>query len=136
MQYVGLQRSISTAEMEQCVGEDFGRLMPLFHQKGKALQAGAPFSIYHKFDVVRKKGIYTAALPLTEIPTDLESDMITGTPLPCRSIPYCTKVLIGILPMLGRQPLCICEANSLSLLKKHPQWKCIGITLRTLQNWN
>jgi hypothetical protein len=80
MQYVGLQRSISTAEMEQCVGEDFGRLMPLFHQKWKALQAGAPFSIYHKFDVVRKKGIYTAALPLTETPTDLESDMITGTP--------------------------------------------------------
>ena len=79
MQYLGLQRSISTAEMEQCMGEDFGRLMPLFHQKWKALQAGAPFSIYHKFDVVRKKVIYTAALPLTEIPTDLESDMITGT---------------------------------------------------------
>lgn len=78
MQYVGFQRSISLTEIEQCMGEDFGRLMPLFHQKWKALQAGAPFTIYHEFDVVRKKVIYTAAVPLTEIPMDLEADMITG----------------------------------------------------------
>ena len=78
IQYVGFKRYIKSSEIEHYMEKDYSFLMPLYHQKWKTIKAGHPFTIYHKWDLVNKKVEYTAAVPLTEIPIDLDSKLIVG----------------------------------------------------------
>ena len=77
-QYVGIKRRVSIEEIESFMGVDYGRLMPLFHQNWKEIQAGHPFTFYHQWDRVQKKVNYTAAVPLKEIPPALPDDFVKG----------------------------------------------------------
>ena len=41
--------------------------------------AGAPFSIYHKWDAVKRTTEYTACVPVNEIPASLPAGMTSGS---------------------------------------------------------
>ncbi len=57
--------------------QDFTRLFSwIEHHSG--LMTGKAFSIYHKWDVVNDHVMYTAALPVKEIPVELPAGFITG----------------------------------------------------------
>lgn len=77
-EFVGIKRECSTTEMGQYMEEDFTTLFTECHQKWKNLISGFPFSVYHKYDMVKKKAVYVVALPMIRIPNNISSEMITG----------------------------------------------------------
>jgi DNA gyrase inhibitor GyrI len=42
------------------------------------LSNGDPFTIYHKWDMVKRSATYTSAVPVKQIPSDLPANFITG----------------------------------------------------------
>lgn len=75
--YIGINTSCSFDEIGNHMEKDFGALMEFMNDK-KDLMDGVPFSIYHKWDFVNKKAVYTACVPVNQIPEDLTADMKTG----------------------------------------------------------
>ena len=76
--FIGVKRKCTTSEMGICMEEDFTNLLTECHQKWDKLISGLPFSIYHKFDMVRDKAVYVAAVPMISVPDDLSSHMVSG----------------------------------------------------------
>jgi predicted transcriptional regulator YdeE len=76
--FIGVKRKCTTSEMGKCMEEDFTNLLTECHQKWDKLISGLPFSIYHKFDMVRDKAVYVAAVPMISVPDDLSSHMVSG----------------------------------------------------------
>lgn len=75
--YVGIKTSCSMESMNTKMEQDFTRLFSwIEHHSG--LMTGKAFSIYHKWDVVNDHVMYTAALPVKEIPVELPAGFITG----------------------------------------------------------
>lgn len=77
-EFIGIKRKCSTAEIGECMEEDFTSLLTECHQKWGKLISGFPFSVYHKFDMVKKKVVYVAAIPMISVPEDISSQMISG----------------------------------------------------------
>ena len=67
--FIGVKRKCTTSEMGKCMEEDFTNLLTECHQKWDKLISGLPFSIYHKFDMVRDKAVYVAAVPMISVQT-------------------------------------------------------------------
>jgi predicted transcriptional regulator YdeE/uncharacterized protein YndB with AHSA1/START domain len=70
-----------TSSFMETVGEDMTRDFEKIwaFMDGKTdLISGYPFSIYHKFDMVKGGVSYTSGVPVSSIPADLPEGMITG----------------------------------------------------------
>jgi len=75
--YIGIKTSTSMDKMGESMEKDFTKLLE--HVKGshENAVAGNPFSIYHKWDPVKKQAEYTAAIPVNS-KVDLLSGMFEG----------------------------------------------------------
>ena len=74
-QYIGIKGDSSMDTFGPEMQKDFEKLMA--YCKDKGLEAsGYPFSIYHKFDMVKNKVSYTGGVPLENIPDDLPAGFI------------------------------------------------------------
>lgn len=76
--YIGIKVNCSIDEMKNTMSDRYGKLMDFMGDK-KELVANAPFSIYHKWDMVKKQCSYTACIPVTQIPQNLPEGFITGS---------------------------------------------------------
>jgi DNA gyrase inhibitor GyrI len=75
--YVGIRTSCTMETVGASMKSDFDTLIA-WASKHKDLVNGIPFSIYHKWDIVNGKVVYTSAVPVKQIPTDLPPGSITG----------------------------------------------------------
>ncbi len=76
--YIGIKVSCTIDEMKQNMGDNYGKLMEFMADK-QDLMAGAPFSIYHKWDMVKQQCSYTACIPVSKTPEGLPTGVITGS---------------------------------------------------------
>jgi len=77
-QYLGIKRDCSVDEVGDKMSADFAKLTDVAGATEDNI-AGEPFSIYHKWDLVKRKVSYTAGFPLRSIPDQIPSGMIKGT---------------------------------------------------------
>ncbi|TRX60797.1 hypothetical protein FNH22_07080 [Fulvivirga sp. M361] len=75
--YIAIKTTCTMDEIGPQMEKDLGKIGAYIEDK-KELVAGSPFSIYHKWDMVGKKVVYTSGIPVTEIRDDLPEGMITG----------------------------------------------------------
>ena len=76
--YIGLKQHTTQSGMQNDMGNDFQKVSEVANKNPENI-LGAPFSIYHKFDPVKDKVSYTVGIPVKEIPSDLPSDIISGS---------------------------------------------------------
>lgn len=74
--YTGLSRRCSLEEMPRFMQQDFERIGPWAAEAG--LDPRQMFCIYHKFDLVKGRCQYTAAIAYKDAPDNLPTDFITG----------------------------------------------------------
>jgi predicted transcriptional regulator YdeE/uncharacterized protein YndB with AHSA1/START domain len=75
--YVGIKAECSMETVGQKMADDFGKLSVWVSQNSQHL-AGPGFSIYHTWDVVKNRVVYTGAFPVKEVPKDLPAGFING----------------------------------------------------------
>lgn len=75
--YIGIKTNCSVNEIGELMRADFEKIR-LYANNDKENLEGTPFSIYHKWDVVKKRVSYTAGVPVKSHPDDLPDGMITG----------------------------------------------------------
>lgn len=76
-QYIGIKTDCGMDEIADIMQKDFTRIME-FLGENKELSAGEPFSIYHKWEMVKRKVSYTAGAPISAIPDNLPDGFISG----------------------------------------------------------
>ena len=77
-QYVGIKSTCTIDGVGEQMKTDFEQLMPFMIGEHKNKISGPAFSIYHKWDPVRNVVSYTAAVPVSSVPENLQDRMITG----------------------------------------------------------
>ena len=75
--YVGFRTSCSMDTMGDTMRQDFDKLFSWINDKPD-LTDSIPFSIYHKWDIVKNKVEYTAALQVKSVPPVLPNGAVTG----------------------------------------------------------
>jgi effector-binding domain-containing protein/uncharacterized protein YndB with AHSA1/START domain len=76
--YVGIKTTCAMDTLDTKMADDFGKLSA-WAAKNAHLMAGPGFSIYHTWDVVKNKVVYTSAFPVKEIPGQLPEGFISGS---------------------------------------------------------
>lgn len=76
--YVGLRSESTLQGLTDVMKKDFDKLTAWADQN-KNLITGAPFSIYHAWDVVKGKTSYTAGFPVKSHPDSLSAGFLKGT---------------------------------------------------------
>ena len=76
--YIGIKSQCSYTNLGQSMEKDFSQLMEFISTKGEDSAHGNPLSIYHKFDVVKGKVVYSACHPMKEIPADIPRYFYVG----------------------------------------------------------
>lgn len=77
-QYIGIHRTTDLNNIGDAMKEDYEKLMPYMMENHQDKVDGNAFSIYHKWDPVKKVVEYTACVPVkSDVP--LQSGMIKGT---------------------------------------------------------
>lgn len=76
--YVGIKRECSLDDIGRMMSADLEKLAG-FTSDDESNIAGVPFSIYHKWDVVKKRVSYTSGIPLKSVPSTMPSGMISGS---------------------------------------------------------
>jgi len=76
--YIGIKTACTLETLDSKMKEDFGKLSAWAAQHSDQL-AGPGFSIYHTWDVVKNKVVYTAAFPVKETPSQLPEGFINGS---------------------------------------------------------
>lgn len=76
--YVGIKTDCSMSDLGPSMKGDFDKLWGYMGGHQEAI-AGAPFSIYHKWDPVKGQVSYTSGVPVSSTPDGLPGDMITGS---------------------------------------------------------
>lgn len=75
--FVGIKRNTTIEEMPKMMQADFENLIE--YSKGlEGADMTRAFSMYHKFDFVKKIVSYTAGIPAAYIPSDLPSNIFSG----------------------------------------------------------
>ncbi len=82
--YIGIKRAGSFSALGKTMTEDFEKLMPYVYQNYRQEINGHAFSIYHKFDAVKDKVVYTVGVPLKNIPENMTADFISGVLKPSK----------------------------------------------------
>jgi hypothetical protein len=62
--YYGFRRKTSYTKFKNKMASDFKKLMPYMIEHYKEVVSGSPFSIYHRFDIVKDKVDYTIGFPI------------------------------------------------------------------------
>jgi len=75
--YIGIKRNCTMDEMPTMMKADFENLMG-YSQNVEGTDKTKAFSMYHKFEFVKRKVSYTAGIPTTNIPSDLPSQFFKG----------------------------------------------------------
>jgi effector-binding domain-containing protein len=75
--YIGINRTCATQDIGQSMEADFTQLEH-FMATHSGVEKGTAFSIYHKWELVKGRAQYTAAIPVKSIPDDLDDNMIVG----------------------------------------------------------
>ena len=75
--YVGIRTACTMETVGPIMKSDFDKLND-WAKENTGLVSGIPFSIYHTWDIVKNKVVYTAAIPVKEIPAKLPAQAITG----------------------------------------------------------
>lgn len=73
--YIGIKTQCSLSAIGDCMERDFSQLQEYIQAQPDTPNT-QPFSIYHKWDIVRKTVDYTAAFPLTSIPQSVPTGFI------------------------------------------------------------
>jgi effector-binding domain-containing protein/uncharacterized protein YndB with AHSA1/START domain len=76
--YIGIKTTCTMDTLNTKMADDFGKLST-WAAKNANQMAGPGFSIYHVWDVVKNKVVYTSAFPVKEIPNPLPEEFISGT---------------------------------------------------------
>ena len=74
--WIGIKTSCSIDEVGPTMEADFTKLRQVAEDKG--ISEFMMLSIYHKWDIPKGRVIYTAAMGVKELPSDLPADVITG----------------------------------------------------------
>ena len=69
--YIGFETRCKMSNIEQIMTEDFENVVPKLVHEYQDLICGNPFTLYHKFDPVKDKIVYTIGLPIKEAIHDL-----------------------------------------------------------------
>ncbi len=78
VKYIGIKRDGTIDGVSDYMEKDYTKLLEFMKGKHMDKVAGAPFSIYHKWDPIKNVLSYTACVPYSELPSDLLDGMITG----------------------------------------------------------
>lgn len=81
-QYVGTKSGCSTDEISDSMQKAMDKVKAYMKETGLE-PAGKPFSLYHKFDPVKRIAIFTAGYPIASIPGNLPSDIVFGRQNDC-----------------------------------------------------
>ncbi|MTB53710.1 SRPBCC family protein [Lewinella sp. W8] len=76
--YVGITTATTQADVGPQMNADLTKLAK-HQEEGVFSASGAPFSIYHKFDMVKNQVNYTIALPVAEAPASLPAGLKAGS---------------------------------------------------------
>lgn len=71
--YVGIKNSCSIDDIGEAMKKDFGKIESFIKQH-QEIATGDAYSIYHKWDMVKRKASYTSCVGVTSIPEDLPAD--------------------------------------------------------------
>ena len=82
--YVGVRTKCPMAEIGAAMGRDLAKVKA-WVAASELEPSGAPFSIYHKWDVAKGDAAYTLGLPLKGLPTALPRDLVSGTVPDCET---------------------------------------------------
>ncbi len=75
--YIGIKTACTIDTVGPSMQEDFGKLSK-FMDDHKDLISGPAFSIYHKWDMVKRTVEYTSGIPVSAVPDNLPSGIISG----------------------------------------------------------
>jgi effector-binding domain-containing protein/uncharacterized protein YndB with AHSA1/START domain len=75
--YIGIKTACNMQTLETKMSDDFSKLTSWATQPTSQVN-GPGFSIYHTWDIVKDKVVYTSAFPVREIPTTLPEGFISG----------------------------------------------------------
>lgn len=75
--WVGIESSCSMDDMATQMESDYGQIHG-FVEENKDIINGVPFTIYKKWDLVKNRVDYVASIPVSEIPTNLDSGFTSG----------------------------------------------------------
>ncbi|MEP4535236.1 MAG: SRPBCC family protein [Cyclobacteriaceae bacterium] len=75
--YIGIKTDCTIDSISEAMSGDIDKLMTVAGQNIDNV-AGEIFSIYHKWDMVKRKVSYTSGVPVKEIPADLPEGLIAG----------------------------------------------------------
>ena len=76
--YIGLKTSCSPQDMAENMERDFTDILKNIVEYCKDLANGDFLTIYHEFDVMKNKVVYTACFPVTKIIKELPERFVTG----------------------------------------------------------
>jgi uncharacterized protein YndB with AHSA1/START domain len=76
--YIGVKTTCTMETLDTKMAEDFRRLSSWAATNANQV-TGSGFSIYHTWDVVKDKVVYTSAFPVKEIPNPLPDGFIHGS---------------------------------------------------------
>lgn len=81
--YIGISKKVAIQDMGPSMEKDFTMLMEYMADKTDLISS-EPISIYHQWELVKGNAHYTAAIPVSQIPDNLPSVMVTGEIPPTR----------------------------------------------------
>lgn len=77
-QYIALKTDTTVANMPKAMEEEFTMIMTYMSDKQDIIN-GQAFTIYHKWDMLKKSVVYTSGIPVKSIPADLPPRMFVGS---------------------------------------------------------
>lgn len=77
-QYIGIKTMCTMDALAEKMAADFDQLSAWAKEHANDM-AGPGFSIYHTWDVVKDKVVYTAAFPVKQVPAPLQAGFISGS---------------------------------------------------------
>lgn len=75
--YVGVKTECTMDEIGPSMERDFGKLMEAMGPHQEKI-SGPGFSIYHKWDLVKKQVSYTSGMQVSEVPEGLSGEFVSG----------------------------------------------------------
>lgn len=82
--YIGIKTSCSFEDIGPCMERDFTRLMEFIRSGHEEIVAGEAISIYHKWEMVKRRLTYTACVPVRAIPDKLPDGAFIGEIPSCK----------------------------------------------------
>lgn len=75
--YIGVKTTCGIDEMGEVMQADFSKIESYIKEHSD-IATGQAYSIYHKWDIVKRQATYTGCVGVTSVPDDLPSGFISG----------------------------------------------------------